>query len=160
MKQKTICLPRGFKAPPAAQSSKICLRRLTTTLSQLMGKLAAANRQLQRRVAQRKLVEDASSKRGKHHQKCLEESLELQKRLRRLTHRVIAAQEDERKKISRELQDNIAQTLLGINIRLLALKLAARNNSKGLKQEITSTQQLVAQSAKSVRQIGRQIGNL
>jgi signal transduction histidine kinase len=73
---------------------------------------------------------------------------------------VIAAQEDERKKISRELQDEIAQTLLGINVRLLSLKQEARSNSKGLKKEIASTQLLVANSARSVRQVGRKIGGL
>jgi len=34
--------------------------------------------------------------------------------LRRLTHRILTAQEAERKKISHELWDEIAQTLLGI----------------------------------------------
>ena len=97
---------------------------------------------------------------AKHHQKCLEESLELQKRLRQLTHQVLAAQEDERKKISRELQDEIAQTLLGINVRLLSLKQEARSNTKGLKNEIASTQRLVAKSARSVRQVGRKIGGI
>ena len=87
----------------------------------------------------------------------LKESLELQKRLRQLTHQVLAAQEDERKKISRELQDEIAQTLLGINVRLLSLKQEARSNTKGLKNEIASTQRLVVKSARSVRQVARKI---
>jgi signal transduction histidine kinase len=81
----------------------------------------------------------------------LKESLQLQEGLRQLTHQVLAAQEDERKKISRELQDEIAQTLLGINVRLLSLKQEARTNTKGLKNEIASTQRLVVKSAKSVR---------
>ncbi|HEY4951758.1 MAG TPA: hypothetical protein VII71_00040, partial [Verrucomicrobiae bacterium] len=66
--------------------------------------------------------EEALAKNGKCHDKCLEESLELQKCLRQLTHRMLAAQEDERAKLSHELQDEIAQTLLGINVRLLSLK--------------------------------------
>jgi hypothetical protein len=76
--------------------------------------------------------------------------------LRQLTHQVLAAQEDERKKISRELQDEIAQTLLGINVRLLTLKQEARSNTKGLKNEIASTQRLVLKSAKSVRRAARE----
>jgi len=43
----------------------------------------------------------------------LKDSLQLQEELRQLTHQVLAAQEEERKKISHELQDEIAQTLLG-----------------------------------------------
>ena len=75
--------------------------------------------------------------------------------MRQLTHQVLAAQEEERQKISQELQDEIAQTLLGINVRLLSLKTQARSNSRGLKKEIASTQRLVAKSAESVRQAAR-----
>jgi len=144
----------------AARQSKAHLSQVMTSLGLRTQELAASNRQVQRGVVRRKLMEDAFAKRGKHHRKCLEESLELQKRLRRLTHEVLAAQEDERKKISRKLQDEIAQTLLGINVRLLSLKLEARRSTTGLKKEIASTQRLVAQSASSVRRAGRKIGGL
>ena len=73
----------------------------------------------------------------------------LQKHLRQLAHRVPLAQEEERKKISHELQDEIAQTLLGINVRLVSLKQEARSNTRGLKNEIASTQRLVLHSARS-----------
>jgi signal transduction histidine kinase len=72
---------------------------------------------------------------------------------------MLAAQEDERKKISRELQNEIAQTLLGINVRLVSLKQEARNNTKGLKKEIASTQRLVVKSAQSVRRVARRFRN-
>ena len=144
----------------AARQPRVQLSQLMTELGRRTEELAVSNRQLERGVVRRKVMEDAAEKRGKHHQKCLEESLELQKRLRQLTHQVMAAQEDERKKISRELQDEIAQMLLGINVRLLSLKKEARSNSKGLKNEIASTQRLVVKSARSVRQAGRKIGGL
>ena len=144
----------------AARETKAHLSRVMATLGRRTAELAASNRQLKQGVVQRKVMEDDFQKRGQHQQKCLEESLELQKRLRQLTHQVIAAQEDERKKISRELQDEIAQTLLGINVRLLSLKQEARSNSKGLKNEIASTQRLVAKSARTVRQVRRKISSL
>jgi signal transduction histidine kinase len=144
----------------AARQTKAHLSQVMATLGRRTEELAISNRQLQRGIRRHKIVEDASAKRGRHHQKCLEESLELQKRLRQLTHQVMRAQEDERKKISCELQDDIAQTLLGINVRLLSLKLAAQSNTKGIKNHIASTQQLVAKSAISVRQVGQKIGSL
>jgi signal transduction histidine kinase len=144
----------------AARQSKVHLSRLKETLDQRTKELAVSNRQLQRGIVRRKVMEDAFEKTGKHHNKCLEESLQLQKRLRLLTHRVLAAQEDDRKSISRELQDEIAQTLLGINVRLLSLKQEARRNTKGLKNEIASTQRLVVKSAKSVRRVAREFGGL
>jgi signal transduction histidine kinase len=46
----------------------------------------------------------------------------LQEQLRLLSRQLLLAQEEERKRISRELHDEIAQTLTGINVRLAALK--------------------------------------
>jgi signal transduction histidine kinase len=143
-----------------ARQTKVHLGRVMATLGRRTEELADSNRQLKQGVARRKVMEDDFAKRGRHHQKCLEESLDLQKRLRHLTHQVIAAQEDERKKISRELQDEIAQTLLGINVRLLSLKQEARLNTRGLRKEIAGTQRLVADSVRSVRHAGRKIGGL
>jgi signal transduction histidine kinase len=142
---------RAVRHPPAD------LGKLLARLSRRTNELAAANRQLRRSVARRKVMKDDFVKKGKHHQKCLEESFRQQSRLRRLTHRILAAQEDERKRISSELRDEIAQTLLGLNVRLLGLKRAARNNTHGLENEIASTQQLVVESARTVRRFKCQL---
>jgi signal transduction histidine kinase len=144
----------------AARQSKAHLSNVMAALEKRTSELAASNRQLQQGVVRRKLMEDDLAKKVKSHSKCLEESLELQHRLRQLTHKVLAAQEDERRKIGCELQDEIAQTLLGINVRLLTLKKDARANSKGFKNEIASTQRLVVKSARTVQQVGRKIGSL
>jgi two-component system sensor histidine kinase DegS len=142
----------------AARQSKIQLNRLNDTLGRRTVELAATNRLLQRGIVRRKSVEAALKISGEHYARLLKNSLQLQEGLRQLTHQVLAAQENERKKISRELQDEIAQTLLGINVRLLTLKQEARSNTKGLKNEIASTQRLVLKSAKSVRRAARQFG--
>jgi len=141
-----------------ARQAKVYLNQLTATLGRRTEELAVSNRQVAQSVVRRKIMEDASAERGHHHQKALEESLALQKRLRQLTHRVIVVQENERKKISLELQDEIAQTLLGINVRLLSLKQQARNSTTGFKNEIASTRRLVVESARSVRRVAREIG--
>jgi signal transduction histidine kinase len=140
----------------AARQSKIDLNQVNETLRERTAELAATNRQLSRGVVRRKSVEDALKKSGERYGRLLKDSMQLQGDLRRLTHQVLAAQEDERKDISRELQDEVAQTLLGINVRLLTLKQEARSNTKGLKKEIASTQRLVANSARSVRQAARE----
>ena len=141
-----------------ARENRVLMGRLKKTLGQRTEELAASHRQLQRDAVRRKRLEIATEKSGDRHDICLEESLQLQKRLRQLTHRVMVAQEDERTKISHELQDEIAQTLLGINVRLITLQQKARRNVKGLKGEIASTQRLVVKSAKSVRQFARELG--
>ena len=144
----------------AARQTRAHLGKLMTKLGQRTEELAVCNRRLQKSVARRKVMEGDFAKRGTLHRKSLAESLELQKRLRQLTHQVMEAQENERRKISRELQDEIAQTLLGINVRLLSLKNEARSNTKGFKKEIAGTQRLLVKSARSVRQVGRKIGSL
>ena len=144
----------------AARQSKTDLSRLKLTLSRRTLELAATNLQLKRGVLRRKSVETALKKSGVHYARLLKDSLQLQKGLRQLTHQVMATQEDERKKISLELQDEVAQTLLGINVRLLTLKQESQVNTKGLKAEIASTQRLVARSARSVRRVAREFGKI
>ncbi len=143
----------------AARQNKMELNNLNTTLGRRTLELAATHRQLRRGIVRRKSVEAALKNSGRHYSKLLRESLQLQEGLRQLTHDVLAAQEDERKKISRELQDEVAQTLLGINVRLLSLKQEARTNTKGLRQEIASTQRLVAKSVRSVQRVAREFGD-
>jgi signal transduction histidine kinase len=140
----------------AARQSKLDLHRLNETLNRRTLELASTNRQLQRGILRRKGVEAALKKSGEHYAKLLKDSLQLQEGLRQLTHQLLASQEEERKKISLELQTEIAQTLLGINVRLLTLKQEARINTKGLKNEIASTQRLVVKSAQSVRRVARE----
>ena len=143
----------------AERQSKLDLNRFNETLDRRTLELAATNRQLQRGVARHKGVEAALTKSGVHYAKLLKDSLQIQEGLRQLTRRMLMAQENERKKISIELQDEIAQTLLGINVKLLSLKQEARVNPKGLKNEIASTQQLVVKSARSVRRVAREFTN-
>jgi signal transduction histidine kinase len=144
----------------AARENRARLGRLSDSLDKRTRELASSNRRLDRGIIQRKGVETALRKSGARYTRLLTESLALQDRLRQLTHQVLAAQEAERSKISRELRDDIAQTLLGINVRLLTLKSEARVNQKGLKREIASTQRLVAKSARSVRKFAREFRNL
>jgi len=140
----------------AVRQSKSDLHRLNLLLNRRTRELAATNLQLKRGIRRRQAVEAALEQSGEHYTKLLKESLQLQESLRQLTHQVMSAQEAERKKISHELQDEIGQTLLGINVRLLTLKKEARSNTKGLKHEIASTQRLVAKSARYVRHVARE----
>ena len=97
-------------------------RKLSATSGQC---LAASRQSLKMGIAQRKTVEQALKTSREHYQVLLEESLALQNHLRHLTHQILTAQETERTRISHDLRDEIVQTLLGINVRLLALKKTA-----------------------------------
>jgi signal transduction histidine kinase len=114
--------------------------------------LAASQRSLEHGIGQRKTIERALKQSEQRDKALCEESLAVQTRLRRLTHRVLSGQEAERKKISHELRDEVAQTLLGINVRLLILKKAAQGNRVMLKNEIAKAQRLVQKSVRSINQ--------
>jgi signal transduction histidine kinase len=82
----------------------------------------------------------------------------MQKHLKRLAHRILSAQEDKRKRISHDLQDEIAQTLLGINARLLTVKKASGRSARSLQKEIANTQGLVDMSVKTIKRLAREFG--
>jgi signal transduction histidine kinase len=127
-------------------------------LSALSGQyLVASNRSLKQGIAQRKIAEECLKQSREHYAALLEESLAMQTHLRRLTHQILTAQEAERKKISHELRDEIAQTLLGIKVRLLTLKRAAKGGTASLKKEIANTQRLVRKSVRSINKFAHEL---
>ena len=146
------------KTHRAGVESAAHLNRQNKTLTRRTAQLAAANRHLKQGIIQRKTAEEALRKSGKHYAKLLRESHHLQKHLQHLTHRVLSAQENDRKNISRDLRDEIAQTLLGINVRLLTLRKGAVARGESLAKEIASTQRLVAKSVKTINRFARKFG--
>jgi signal transduction histidine kinase len=135
------------------------LSQLNKALGRRTVDLVAANRSLQQGITRRKTAEAALKKGAAHYGRLLEESRALQKHLQHLAHQILSAQENKRKKISQELQDEIAQTLLGINVRLLTVKKAANRSAQGLQQEVASTQRLVERSVKTMNRFARAHGN-
>ena len=144
------------KTHRAALKANLQLGQLNKTLGRRTVDLAASNRSLKQGIARRKSAEQALKKSGERSNKLLEESRRLQKHLQHLTHRILSAHEDKRRKISHDLQDEIAQTLLGINIRLLALKKEAGLNAEGLQNEIASTRRLVDKSVEGIKRFARE----
>lgn len=81
----------------------------------------------------------------------------MQGQLRHLAHQLLRAQEEERKEISRELHDQIAQTLTGINVYLATLAKEAALNTRSLKQNISRTQRLVEKSVDIVHRLALEL---
>ncbi len=105
-----------------------------------------ANKEIARRRAAEALLKDSEQAQ----RVMLIEAQVLQEQLRNLTHQILQAQEDERKQISRQLHDEIAQILTGINVHLSALTETARIKPKDLRGRIEKTRQLVTQSIEIV----------
>jgi len=140
-----------------AQETNVQMDRLNQSLRQRSAALAASNRQLKQEVAQRRSVEESLRKSEQHYGQLLAQSKRMQEQLRMLSRQLLLAQEEERKKISRELHDVIAQTLTSINVQLGALKNKANHNTKGLERSIARTQRLVVDSVNIVHQFAREL---
>jgi signal transduction histidine kinase len=134
-------------------------RRLSGALGRRTAELATANRQLERGVTRYLAMKQALKESGVRNARLLKDSLRLQGACQRLTRRTLTAQEAGRKKISCELNDKVAQTLLGINVRLVCLQQEARGSTRGLNAQIASTQKLALTSASSLRQVARRLRN-
>ena len=145
------------KTHSSAREATAHLKRFIEMLSQRTVELAASNLELNMEIAQRKVAEDALKKSKLHYSQLLERSDRLQEELRRLSRQILSVQEDERKRISLELHDVIAQTLTGINVRLATLKKEASLNKKGLDRNITLTQRLVEKSVNIVHEFAREL---
>jgi PAS domain S-box-containing protein len=122
-----------------------------------MEELTAANRKLQEEIVRRQAVETALKSSEENQSRLLEESRHMQEQLRHLSHQVLRAQEEERMRISRDLHDQVAQALVGINVNLTALTQQASVFPKGLKQKIARTQRLVEDSVDIVHRFAREL---
>jgi signal transduction histidine kinase len=125
---------------------------INAALRERTAELAFSKRDVKKTIVQRKAAEETLRASNDHYAKLCKESRSMQVNLRRLAHRVLAAQERERGQISRELRDEIAQVLLGINLRLLTLERQGTSDARKLLKEIANTQRLVD---KSIKQMGQ-----
>jgi len=141
----------------AVRKDNIQLRSTVDKLSKKTLKLAASNSALKAEIKTRGLVEASLRISKSTSSQLLMESLHIQEELRLLSRRLLVAQEEERKTISRELHDIVAQTLTSINVRLASLTLQTNTNSDGMHQKIATTQRLVEKSVDLVHRFARDL---
>jgi two-component system sensor histidine kinase DegS len=161
LKRSGLFLTQALVPLEAAQratreTNRLLLQR-NETLRLHTAALAKVNRQLERAIARQKAAE-AIVRQGKaQYQHLFLASQLMQKKLRELTRQIISAQEEERKEISRELHDEVVQTLVGINVQLAALSKGSPSGLRVLKAKIARTQRLVENSVQAVHRFAREL---
>ena len=137
--------------------SDITALKLSEEAQRRVEALADANSDLRQEIARRQAVEKSLKKSEQHQGQLLAQSHIMQDQLRHLSRLVLQAQEEERKRISRELHDVIAQTLTGINVQLAALAKQTRLNPDEFDRGITRTKRWVEKSVDIVNQFAREL---
>ena len=120
------------------------------SLRERAGKLEARNAELRREIRHHRSVEAGLKAAKIRSGRLLKEALREQESLRLLSRKLLSAQEDERKRISRDLHDVIAQALTGINVRLAGINLQTTADAKKLLRKIAVAQKLLEKSMEAV----------
>jgi signal transduction histidine kinase len=137
----------------AAKADGLRVAELGEKLRERTTESHASNRRLKRGVVRRKAAEAALGKSAGHRVRLEKKSQCLESHLHDRMRRILAGQEDERKEISRDLQNEIAQILVAIQVRLLTLNQAIQSSTQNLKNEIAGTRSLVKQSARTIKRL-------
>jgi len=92
------------------RKANVHLSQVNQTLHLRTVQLADANRQFETGNRPAQGVEESLRNSEQHYSRLLEQSRHQQEQLRHLAHHFLSALEEERREISRELHDEIAQT--------------------------------------------------
>ena len=140
-----------------AQEAAAQLKCLVEKLTQQTVELAASNDKLRNEIIQRRAVEVSLRTSEETSSNLLLKSRQMQEELRHLSRQLLSAQEEERRRISRDLHDIVAQSLSGINVRLATLKRVSKVSTQQIQTQISDTQLLVEKSVDMVHRFARDL---
>ena len=110
-----------------------------------------------RDITERKRAEEALRKSEGHYRDLFNEARVMQEKLRELSSKIIHAQEEERKRISRELHDEVGQALTAISVNLQRLKQKAVKIGGTLDATVAETQSLLEQTMYNVHRFSYEL---
>jgi len=130
---------------------------LVGVLSRRVGRLEEANRVLAVELEESRAAEKVLRVREATTVVELETARRTRDELRVLTRGLLTVQEEERKRISRELHDVVSQALTAINLRLATLDIQTTGDAEEMHRKIALTQVLVEKSVATVHRFARDL---
>lgn len=106
--------------------------------------LDARNRELDVEIARRAKVELALKESERKKSALLSEARLLQEQLRQLARGVLHAQEEERRRVSRDLHDVVAQSVVELSVQLALLRRSVAGTSAAARKRIEEPERLLA----------------
>lgn len=141
----------------AAIKDAVHVNQLAKRLRQRTIESSASTQRLKVGIARRQAVEGDLKKSAKQRLRLLRVSRRLKSSMRDQVRESLALQEARHRKMSRQLYNDMAQSLVAINIRLLAVSKATKNASEKLKKDIAETQRQVNYSAKRINRFANEV---
>jgi signal transduction histidine kinase len=132
------------------------LQVLNRTLEQRNHQMAASNQNLEKEIAERKRVEEALRETKDHYFELFQQASAMEEDLRQLSAKVLTVQEEERKRISRELHDEIGQALTAVNVSIAMLQRQA-GDDQDFQRKVAEAQTLLVQSMETVHRFAREL---
>ncbi len=118
--------------------------------------LAVRNAELEEEIAERRRAEAAMQASKDHYFELYQEARAMEADLRDLSAQVLTAQEEERKRISRELHDEIGQALTAINVSIAMLKKQAAADPS-FQRNVAEAEQLLERTMETVHRFAREL---
>ncbi len=127
----------------AARLARSRIEQLTRTLRQRTGESSSSTEQLQQAIVQRQSAEADSHQQEARHDELFADAQRTQNCLRHLMRAILAEHEGERRHIGTKLRDEIAQSLLAIDISLLALGASSKRSAHNAAKSVANAQRIL-----------------
>lgn len=110
-----------------------------------------------RDITERKRTETAVLQSEEHYRDLFHQAYQMQENLRRMSDRILKIQEHERKRISRDLHDEVGQALTAINMNLAVLRNSLVASPPEMERRISDTQSLIEQTMVTIHNFSREL---